>query len=193
LWVARYNGAGNGRDIANSIAVDNAGNVYVTGTIVSGFIPEDDFPIELQDWGTVKYNASGVEQWVAIHDEGGDDFAESVAMDHLGNVFVTGSISNSPPGLEEPDVDYGTIKYNASTGAEIWVAKYGPPPGEDFNEWRATDQALDSAGNVYVTGQTGQQEYGTIKWNSDGVLQWAVTYSNGVNGTILCKQVVYMA
>jgi type IX secretion system substrate protein/beta-propeller repeat-containing protein len=180
LWVARFNGEGDGMDIANSIAVDNSGNVYVTGNIVSGFIPEDPFPIELQDWGTVEYNASGVEQWVAIHDEGGDDFAESVVVDNLGNVFVTGSISNSPPGLEEPDLDYGTIKYNASTGAEIWVAKYGPPPGEDFNEWRAADQALDSAGNVYVTGQTGQGEYGTIKWNTNGELQWAIIYTNGV-------------
>lgn len=182
LWVARYNGAGNDRDVANSITVDNSGNVYVTGTIISGFIVNDDEEkIELFDFATIRYNAAGVQQWVAIHDEGGDDFAVSVALDNLGNVLVTGSISNSPPGLEEPDLDYGTIKYNASTGAEIWVAKYGPPPGADFNEWRATDQAIDSAGNVYVTGQTGQQEYGTIKWNSDGVLQWAVTYTNGAN------------
>jgi hypothetical protein len=181
IWVSRYNGAGNDRDVANSLTVDDAGNVYVTGTIISGFIPEDPFPLELFDWATIKYNSVGAEQWVSIHDEGGDDFAASVMLDNLGNVIVTGSISNSPPRLEEPDLDYGTIKYNATTGAEIWVAKYGPPPGEDFNEWRANDQAIDSAGNIYVTGQTGQQEYGTIKWNSDGVLQWAVTYSNGIN------------
>lgn len=181
LWVARFNGEGDGMDIANSIAVDNSGNVYVTGNIISGFIPEDPFPIELQDWGTVKYNASGVEQWVAIHDEGGDDFAVSVMLDNLGNVFVTGSISNSPPGLEEPDLDYGTIKYNASTGAEIWVAKYGPPPGTEFNAFLAFDQAVDSAGNVYVTGQSGTQEYATVKFDKNGVLQWAVTYTNGPN------------
>jgi uncharacterized delta-60 repeat protein len=181
LWVARYNGPGNDRDVANAITVDNAGNVYATGTIISGFIPEEPFPLELFDWATIKYNATGVEQWVAIHDEGGDDFAESVLPDNLGNVYVTGSISNSPPRLEEPDLDYGTIKYNASTGAELWVAKYGPPPGADFNEWRADDQAIDSAGNVYVTGQTGQGDYGTVKFNSNGELQWAITYDNGLS------------
>lgn len=179
-WVSRYNGAGNDRDEANSLTVDAAGNVYVTGTIISGFDPSGDpFPLELFDWATIKYNSVGAVQWVSIHDEGGDDFAESVKLDNLGNVIVTGSISNSPPRLEEPDLDYGTIKYNASTGAEIWVSKYGPPPGTDFNEWRAQDQAIDSEGNIYVTGQTGQGEYGTIKWNSNGELQWAVTYTNG--------------
>lgn len=180
IWVSRYNGAGNDRDVASSLTVDAAGNVYVTGTIISGFDPSGDpFPLELFDWATIKYNNVGAEQWVSIHDEGGDDFAESVKLDNLGNVIVTGSISNSPPRLEEPDLDYGTIKYNASTGAEIWVSKYGPPPGTDFNEWRAQDQAIDSEGNIYVTGQTGQGEYGTIKWNSNGELQWAVTYTNG--------------
>lgn len=181
IWISRYNGAGNDRDVANSLTVDDAGNVYVTGTIISGFDPSGDpFPLELFDWATIKYNSSGATQWVSIHDEGGDDFAESVMLDNLGNVIVTGSISNSPPRLEEPDLDYGTIKYNASTGAEIWVSKYGPPPGTDFNEWRANDQAIDSEGNIYVTGQTGQGEYGTIKWNSNGELQWAITYTNGI-------------
>jgi hypothetical protein len=180
-WVSRYNGAGNSRDEANSITVDNAGNVYVTGTIISGFDPSGDpFPLELFDWATIKYNSAGAVQWVSTHDEGGDDFAESVKLDNLGNVIVTGSISNSPPRLEEPDLDYGTIKYNALTGAEIWVSKYGPPPGTDFNEWRAFDQAIDSDGNVYVTGQSGQGAYGTIKWDSSGELQWAITYTNGI-------------
>lgn len=180
-WVSRYNGAGNDRDVASSLTVDNAGNVYVTGTVISGFDPSGDpFPLELFDWATIKYNSAGAVQWVSTHDEGGDDFAESVKLDNLGNVIVTGSISNSPPRLEEPDLDYGTIKYNATTGAEIWVAKYGPPPGTDFNEWRAADQAIDNDGNVYVTGQTGQGEYGTIKWNSSGQLQWAITYTNGI-------------
>ncbi|HEY8896649.1 MAG TPA: SBBP repeat-containing protein [Niastella sp.] len=181
-WVSRYNGAGNSRDEASSLTVDDAGNVYVTGTIISGFDPSGDpYPLELFDWATIKYNSVGAVQWVSIHDEGGDDFAASVKLDNLGNVIVTGSISNSPPRLEEPDLDYGTIKYNATTGAEIWVSKYGPPPGTDFNEWRATDQAIDSDGNIYVTGQTGNQEYGTVKWNTNGALQWAVTYSNGFN------------
>ena len=63
-WVARYNGPGNAQDYATSIAVDNEGNVYVTGRSAG---------IEtLTDYATIKYNSSGVEQWVARYNGPGN-------------------------------------------------------------------------------------------------------------------------
>ena len=54
-WVRRYNGPGNGVDMATSVAVDGSGNVLVTGGshIGSGY-----------DNATIKYNSAGEEQWI---------------------------------------------------------------------------------------------------------------------------------
>ncbi len=57
-WVQLYNGPGNSSDAAYSIAVDGSGNVYVTGQSYSGSTGTS------YDYATIKYNSSGVQQWV---------------------------------------------------------------------------------------------------------------------------------
>ncbi len=98
LWMARYSGGfGNSFDSANAIAVDDAGNVYVTGRSAGPGIY--GYP----DYATVKYDSAGQQQWVARYNGPGDtdDQAVAIAVDGSSNVYVTGT-SNG---------DYITIKY----------------------------------------------------------------------------------
>ena len=165
VWVARYNGPGN--DFATDLAVDEAGNVYVTGSARSDIIG---------DYVTIKYNSSGIEQWVSRYNGtgNGDDWASALVIDGKGNVYVTGTSR----GLNTSD-DFATIKYNSSGLAE-WAVRYN---GQGNLTDKPSGLAVDRDGNVYVTGFSqggvGVFDYVTIKYNSSGQTTWVARY----NGT----------
>jgi hypothetical protein len=179
-WVARYNGPGNAWDWGTSIATDAAGNIYVAGYSVGSGTSED--------YVTIKYNSSGVQQWVQRYNGPGnnDDNAYSMVVDGSGNVYVTGGSNQGGIGL-----DYATIKYSSS-GGQQWVATYNGPPGnhDDF----ANAIAIDDSENVYVTGWSNAsgsdtEDYATLKYNSSGVQQWVQRYDGPGNSRDLVRSI----
>ncbi len=139
LWSATYNGTNNGGDYGYGITVDGSGNVYVTGR-------SDD---SSQHFTTLKYNSSGVPQWVSVYNgplSQNFDQANDIKVDNNGNVYVTGFTSI----LQNfATADYLTLKYNGS-GVLQWAKRYnGSGNGED----RAAALVIDNS-NVFVTGFT---------------------------------------
>lgn len=164
-WVATYNGPGDGDDYAFSLALDSSGNVYVTGQSVGLGTS--------WDYATIKYTASGQQQWVARYNGPGNDIdvAQALALDDSDNVYVTGFSTGVGSAY-----DYATIKYN-SAGQEQWVGRYNGP-GNTYDAAYAI--AVDSSENVYVTGYGGiAHDYTTIKYSSEGQQRWIAPYSSG--------------
>ncbi len=165
-WTATYNGPLSGADVALAVAVDGAGNVYVTGKSI-GVYPNYDF-------ATVKYDVNGVQQWVTRYSSAGDGEANSIAVDASGNVYVSGwTYAGS-----YNHTNYVTIKYNP-TGTPLWSSIFSNP-GESWDYARA--MKVDQSGNVYVTGSGWRGiyswDYATVKYDSSGAQQW-VAYYNG--------------
>jgi hypothetical protein len=177
LWVARYDGPAHDYDGAAGIAVDNSGNVCVTG-----YSPGSG---TVDDYATIKYNSAGQQQWVARYNGPGnwEDIATAIAVSDSGNVYVTGSSTGSPV-VAGIGYDYATIRYN-SAGQQQWVARYNGP---GYAEDSPNAIAVDRSDNVYVTGRSCRInsvysfDYATLKYNSAGQQQWIARYNGPGDG-----------
>lgn len=160
-WVRNYNHLGS-QDIGNAIAFDNSGNVFVAGSI-------NNSSSTLIDYGTLKYNSSGTQQWFRLYNGSINwfDYADDIAVDAAGNIYVTGRTDAS-----SGNATCVTIKYNTS-GDSLWVRRY-------VNAY-CTRMLLDSLSNVYIVGRKGDAafcDYFIIKYNSAGDSLWSRTYSS---------------
>lgn len=169
-WVVRYDGPASDMDRAAALALDNAGNIYVTGRSTGSGTSND--------YATVKYNSAGVEQWVRRYNAPGNnsDRATAITVDTAGNAYVTGgSVSTTT------DNDYATVMYNSS-GVEQWIARYDGP-NNNF-DWPYAI-ALDDFGNSYVTGGSygvsTYEDYATVKYDPSGIEQWVERYNGPAN------------
>lgn len=173
LWVARFNDSANYVDDAEAIVVDEAGNVYVTG---SGYSTQN-----FSDYVTIKYDADGNQLWLARYDSliHGIDHATAVTVDATGNVYVTGRSGSTYGGSE-----YGTIKYNPN-GNQLWIAFYEGVEGQPYLD-SPVAIAVDASGNVYVAGTSNmtatESDYATIKHDANGTELWVARYNGPSNG-----------
>lgn len=175
-WEDQFNGSGNYNDVGLNLAIDNDGNIIVSGSINTATTSDDIF--------LVKYRPNGDTAWMRTYDGTGHGLEDANAMvvDASGNIYITGRSE----GATSPD--YITVKYD-STGTLIWDSRYASTG--TVSEWAyAID--VDASGYCYVTGFTTAESkttaklpthmnYLTIKYDTNGDTVWTRQYDGPIS------------
>jgi gliding motility-associated-like protein len=184
LWATQAGGIGSDRTL--SIAIDGAGNSYITGfyfgtatfgsiTLTSANGSKDCF--------IAKINSTGNFVWAVSAGGSMADIGNSVALDPSGNLFIAGQFegtagfgsstytSMTNPNTGFPSIDVFISKLD-NNGNFLWT-KHG---AAEFTD-RALDVICNSTGDAYVCGQF-----------SD-TIQFANTYNNQVMNSIFLMKI----
>lgn len=159
IWAVRVGGTGN--DAANSVDVDNAGNIYVAGTFQNtvDFDPGAGTANLTSNGGADTYilmlDPNGIFGWVKRVGGTADDAASSIDVDNSGNILVSGFFRNTT----DFDPNAGVVNSTSIGSADAFVVKLSS--SGDY-QWHyalggTTDDdarglRTDASGAVYVTG-----------------------------------------
>lgn len=177
MWLKGANGSGGDRGLG--IAVDASGNVFVGGAFNSGSVNFGTGGLtnagtNTSDIFLVKYNSSGVAQWAQSAGGSANDLANGVAVDSIGNAYITGYFSSV-------NVNFGTgiINNNTTNTQDIFVTKYN---GSGTAVWaqRAGGSMDDYANAIAVKGN---RLYITGGFNSASIAVGTTTLNNSSAGT----------
>jgi uncharacterized delta-60 repeat protein len=112
LWDGRYSVNDESWDVASGIGVDNAGNVYVTGSNELSYIRSTV--------STIVYSSEGIQKSVYRYYAGSSQYAVGLALDNQGGLYIGGSIGFgfSP---RYTSSGYLLMKYNIVVSVDSYV------------------------------------------------------------------------
>ncbi len=193
LFVSKLNAAGSALIYSTYVdgfidsvclAVDASGNAYVAGTVQAGYFPitpgafQSTFGGGNEDAFVTKLNATGSALVYSTYLGGNDnDGAQAVAVDGSGNAVIVGSTESfnfpvTPGAFQATTPGNAFVAKLNSTGSALVYATY--LGGGDTS---ANGIAVDSSGDGFVTGWTGNTDFPT----TPGAFQ--TTFPGGVSQT----------
>lgn len=191
LWAKTADGLGN--IDGNSIALDNNGNIVITG-----FFDSNDATFEpitlintkalFSDIFIVKYNTDGNVVWAKSAGSNYYDNSSGISIDNNGDIFVTGYFSGTV-------INFDSVALTNSGGEDVFVAKFDADGNIIWaNSAIGTDDdngigiSSDNDGNVFLTGffasetisfgaitltGNGYDNIFVVKYDAAGSVEWA--------------------
>jgi hypothetical protein len=188
-----------------SLVADGSGNLLVAGFSRESWNgPNGESPLhahsEKDDLFVLKLDASGAYQWHTFYGGDQDEYAEALAIDGSGNLYVAGialaswngSSGESPLNPYSGFWDIFVLKLD-SNGAYKWHTFYGSGDDDYVNSL-----AVDGSGNAYLAGDSWASWNGPsgesplhgfvapehddiviLKLDAGGAYQWHTFYGSG--------------
>lgn len=170
-WAATAGGFGS--DIGYGIALDPAGNSLVTGTFngTATFGATTLTSAGQSDVFVAKYDPNGLLLWARRAGGAGFDGGAGIAVDASGSAYIIGSFEGVATFGATSLINSSAVSYT-----DLFVAKYDPAgnlvwvrgTGTDFAADTGTAIAVDSVGNVLITGRSVQDTFGAAALNNIG-------------------------
>lgn len=151
-----------GDDIANSVATDSSGNIYIAG-YTSGNLGATN--AGSPDAYVAKYDPDGNRVWLRQFGTPQAEVSIGVTTDSMGNVLLTGWTAGSLDGAHPQGSEDGFAAGYDSAGNALWIQQFGTRGTES-----ATGISTDNLGNVYVSAYTDSIIGSTNAGQYDGVL-----------------------
>lgn len=166
VYSTYLGGSGIDHILSHGLAVDSAGNVYITGDTDSPDFPlvsalQSNRPGGMESF-VVKLKSTGDALGYSTYLGGSsDDNASDIAVDLSGNAYVTGTtasvdfptagaIQRTLRGVEDAFV----TKINSNGSALVYSTYLGGSGSEEYERI-----AVDSDGNAYITGNTSSTDF----------------------------------
>lgn len=171
-------------DSAKSVAVDYDGNIYVAGFTQGNLdtnINKGSYDVFL-----VKYNSDGIGLWLLQFGTSYSDIVMDMAVDSSGSIYVVGMTEGDLDGNGNLGNNDAFVAKYSQDGIMLWIKQFGTTT----HDW-AHGVTIDSNGNVYVVGHTGDDLAGNgnigkddaflLKYDSEGSKQWTRQFGTTSN------------
>lgn len=176
-WVQQAGAPGSTADFGDGIAMDGATALYVTGSYVSGATFAGTVLLG-SGLFLARYTAGGVLAWVRTATSvTGTSVGHNLAVDPLGNCYVTGSFDTT--------TTFGATNISSAGGSDVFLAKYDRSgallwvtrQGGAFDD-SGRGVAADGTNGCFVTGllqsssSAASRDIFLAKYSANGLLQW---------------------
>lgn len=113
LWIKQFGSTGDDETSFNSLVVDSADNIFLSGSTDSNLAGAN---VGSYDTWVAKYDNNGNQLWIEQFGTSGYDSPTTISVDLKGNLYVAGNTEGSLGGINAGSYDAWIVKLDANTG-----------------------------------------------------------------------------